>query len=764
MSSRSKRGIASIDLEGTVGPRTFRILALAGIGILTASYVRVLHQDVTSVVGGSETLFAVVAAMLVAATVLAYAIRPRTAVLTATVAAAVGFSYYLSAAGVELGVAISAWDALLSDAITLATGLPILRMVEAGTWALGFAPGPVFLSWYLAMRERYVLSVVPGGFALLFLVLTGNAGITLTMLGTLGAITAVAFGELAHRGGSIAQADILAILFALMIALSLSVTFVPGGDGGGGPTFLDTDGPQTLEGTIDSSPGHSGISGQVDLSPEVRFTAESEQPSYWRTGVYDRFTGDEWVRTGDTTEYDGTLDSPPGDYDTVEQEIDVETEIGTMPMAAHPLSVEGSGIGVAEVTDHGQIHPVETLLERDEYTVESAVLDPEPNELRTAGLNYPDEIQASEYRQTPEDTSSEFEEETAEIVEDADNPYEKAAAIESHLRSSKDYSLDVEKPSGNVAEDFLLEMDEGYCVYFATAMTQMLRTEDVPARYVTGYAEGQQVDDDEWVVRGLDAHAWVEVYFPGHGWVEFEPTPPGDRQDAHDDVLQDARDEGQSGIDTDQSEDVPLEEEEDEDEDPDGEDPDENETEDPDENGSENGNESESGEESNENESSPDPDETGGTDTESEDEESILPSLSFEDIVIGLSLLVGLGAGIRRSGVGSHVSQTAHLYWHGSRDTPSEDAERAYNRLEILLERTYRSRRKSESAREYLATLSETDELDPRIIEVGKTYELAKYSEEISQERADEAIDLVDELAREQLPVIGNSPETRTDH
>ncbi|GAB7019278.1 transglutaminase domain-containing protein [Halostagnicola bangensis] len=756
MSSRSKRGVTSVDLDGTVGPRAFRIVALGGIGILTASYVRVLHQDVTSVVGGTETLFAIVAAMLVAATVLAYTIRPRTAILAATVAAAVGFSYYLNAAGVELGVAISAWDALLSDAITLATGLPILRMVEAGTWALGFAPGPVFLSWYLAMRERYVWSVVPGGFALLFLVLTGNAGITVTMLGTLGAITAVAFGELAHRDGSIAQADILAIIFALMIALSLSVTVIPGGDNGG-PVFIDSDGPQTLEGTIDSSPGHSGIGGQVDLSPEVRFTAESERASYWRTGVYDRFTGDEWVRTGDTSEYDGSLESPPGDYETVEQEIDLETEIGTMPMAAHPLSVEGSGIGVAEVTDHGQIHPVETLLERDEYTVESAVLDPEPNELRTAGRNYPDEIQDSEYRQTPEDTSSEFEEETADIVEDADNPYEKAVAIESHLRSSKDYSLDVEKPSGNVAEDFLLEMDEGYCVYFATAMTQMLRSEDVPARYVTGYAEGQQVDDDEWVVRGLDAHAWVEVYFPGHGWVEFEPTPPGDRQDAHDDVLQDARDEGQSGIDTEQSEDIPLEEEEEED--PDGDGPDENGTEDPDENGSEDGTESEERNESNGNESGPDPDDSGGTDTESEDEESMLPSISFEDAVIGLSLVVGLVAGIRRSGVGSHVSRTAHLYWHGSQDTPAADAERAYRRLEILLERTYRPRRENESVREYLATLSETDELDPRIDEVGKTYELAKYSGDISRERTDEAIELVDELARERLPVIGNSTD-----
>ncbi|AHG00485.1 transglutaminase [Halostagnicola larsenii XH-48] len=761
MSSQSKRRVASVDLDGAVGPKTFRILALGGIGMLTASYLRVLHQDITSVVGGSGTLLAIIAASMVAATALAYTIRPRTAVIATLVAAVCGFAYYLSAAGINLGIAIGAWDSLLSDALTLATGLSILRMVEAGTWAFGFAPGPVFLSWYLAMRKRYVLSVVPGGFALLFLVLTGNAGIAVTLFGTLGGITAVAFGELARRDGSIAQADVLAIAFALMIALSLSVTVVPGGQNSG-PIFRDSGGPTTLEGTIDASPSQSEIGGPVDLSPEVRFTATAEEPAYWRTGVYDRFTGDGWVRTGEMSTYDGRLESPPGEYETVEQEIDLETAIQTMPTAAQPLTVESSSISVAEVSDHGQLHPAETLLAQDSYTVESAVVDPGPNELRAAGTNYPSEIRDSEYRQLPEGTSDEFEAETAAIVEDADSPYEKASAIESHLRSSKGYSLDVEKPSGNVAENFLLEMDEGYCVYFATAMTQMLRAEDVPARYVAGYATGQQVDDNEWVVRGLDSHAWVEVYFPGHGWVEFDPTPPSDRQGANNDALQDAREQGQSGIDTDQSEDVPIEDEQaGEDTDPNT----ENESEDPNENESE-ANESNEGNESNGNQSAPGPENVDGVDTTTgpEDEGGILSSLSFENVVIGLSALVALVAGAHRSGVGSHVSRTAHLYWHGSRETPTDDAVRAYRRLEILLERAYRPRRDSESTREYLAALASTNELDPRVQRVGQAYELATYSGEISRERADEAIELVDELARERVPVIGDSDKTGADH
>ncbi|KDE59902.1 transglutaminase [Halostagnicola sp. A56] len=764
MSSRSERRAASIDLDGAVGQRSFRALALGGVGVLTASYVRVLHQEVTSVVGGSQTLLALAVASMVAATVLAYTIRPRTAALAALVAAVGGFAYYLSAAGIELGVAIAAWDRLLSDAFTLATGLSILRMVEAGTWAFGFVPGPVFLSWYLAMRKRYVWSVVPGGFALLFLVLTGNAAIPVTLLGTLGGIAAVAFGELARRGGSIAQADILAIAFALMIALSLSVTAVPGGENGG-PAFRDVGGPSTLEGAIDGSPSQSDIGGPVDLSPEVRFTATVDEPTYWRTGVYDRFTGDGWIRTGSMSPYDGRLESPPGEYETLVQEIDLETEIQTMPTAAQPLSVESDTVSAAEVSDHGQLHPTETLLEQDSYAVESAVVDPEPAALRTAGTDYPAEIRDSEYRQLPESTAAAFEAETASIVADADTPYEKASAIESHLRSSKGYSLDVEKPSGNVAEKFLLEMDEGYCVYFATAMTQMLRAEDVPARYVTGYGAGQQVDDDEWVVRGLDSHAWVEVYFPDHGWVTFDPTPPGDRQGANADAIQDARESGQSGIDTDQSEDVPIEDEE-PDDDPDSTEPDTgNESEQPKENTSET-NESEQPNESNGSQSPSTPGGVGeeNTDTNAENEGGLLSSLSFETLAIGLSALVAVVAGAHRSGVGSYVSQTAHLYWHGSRKTPAADAVRAYRRLEVLLERSYRPRRESESTREYLAALEEDVDLDPRVERVSETYELATYRGTVSRERADEAIDLVDELARERLPMVGDSGTTSDDH
>jgi hypothetical protein len=95
-------------------------------------------------------------------------------------------------------------------------------------------------------------------------------------------------------------------------------------------------------------------------------------------------------------------------------------------------------------------------------------------------------------------------------------------------------------PDGDVATQFVTEMEAGYCEYFATSMVAMLRTQDIPARYVVGYSNGERVDDGRYEVRGMNAHAWVEVYFPKYGWVTFDPTPAAERQAEEDATLEEA--------------------------------------------------------------------------------------------------------------------------------------------------------------------------------------------------------------------------------
>ena len=80
-------------------------------------------------------------------------------------------------------------------------------------------------------------------------------------------------------------------------------------------------------------------------------------------------------------------------------------------------------------------------------------------------------------------------------------------------------------PAGQDPLDwFLFHSKKGFCNYYATAEVLLLRSAGIPARMVVGFAQGEFDPPNHYVVRQRDSHAWPEVYFPGIGWVEFEPT------------------------------------------------------------------------------------------------------------------------------------------------------------------------------------------------------------------------------------------------
>ena len=105
-------------------------------------------------------------------------------------------------------------------------------------------------------------------------------------------------------------------------------------------------------------------------------------------------------------------------------------------------------------------------------------------------------------------------------------PYDQALALQSFLSRSFRYTLDVEDQPANVdfVTRFLLDTKEGYCTYFASAMTVLCRMVGLPARYVEGYVADPDTHGEA-IVTGLSAHAWTEVYFKGFGWLTFDATP-----------------------------------------------------------------------------------------------------------------------------------------------------------------------------------------------------------------------------------------------
>jgi transglutaminase-like putative cysteine protease len=248
--------------------------------------------------------------------------------------------------------------------------------------------------------------------------------------------------------------------------------------------------------------------------------------SYFRVASYGRYTGTGWERTAVSGSV-SALEPPPGAAETVRIRYRVERPVRTLPAPWRPTAYDGPAASVSE----GALEPDRPLQRGDEFTVTSRRPVWSGPELRTAGSDYPEDLRRR-YTQLPDDTPTELQATAAEVTADAETPYENAVAVNRWLRTRKNYSLQVERPEGDVATAFATGMDAGYCQYFATTMAAMLRAEGVPARYVTGYTPYEQVGPGQHVVRGKYAHTWVEVYFPEVGWVPFDPTPPTERQAA----------------------------------------------------------------------------------------------------------------------------------------------------------------------------------------------------------------------------------------
>lgn len=115
------------------------------------------------------------------------------------------------------------------------------------------------------------------------------------------------------------------------------------------------------------------------------------------------------------------------------------------------------------------------------------------------------------------------------LAEGADSQYDKVRNVQQFLQQEYTYTKvnTAVPPSGRDFVDyFLFDARQGYCNHFSTAMAVLLRTQGIPTRWVKGFAPGEATSPGHYSIKGVDAHAWVEVYFDAIGWVPFEATPP----------------------------------------------------------------------------------------------------------------------------------------------------------------------------------------------------------------------------------------------
>jgi transglutaminase-like putative cysteine protease len=162
-----------------------------------------------------------------------------------------------------------------------------------------------------------------------------------------------------------------------------------------------------------------------------------------------------------------------------------------------------------------------------QYEVISQVGMPSPGQLRAAPAHYSEEMRFL-YLRLPPQLDPRIKELAQTLTAHATNNYDRAIAIRDYLRDHFTYTLN---PAGiqpnHPISSFLFQVKKGYCEYFASAMAVMLRTLGIPARIVNGFQTGSyNTIGKDFVVLARDAHRWVEVYFPGYGWIPFDPTPP----------------------------------------------------------------------------------------------------------------------------------------------------------------------------------------------------------------------------------------------
>ena len=162
------------------------------------------------------------------------------------------------------------------------------------------------------------------------------------------------------------------------------------------------------------------------------------------------------------------------------------------------------------------------------YQLTASVSSATPTDLRSASAEYAPWLW-SRYIRLPHDMPPRVAQLARQIAADANaqTPYDQAVAIETYLKNNLAYNLNIDPPpfGADGVDHFLFESRQGYSEYFGSAMTVLTRSIGIPARMTTGYTGGQIGPDGLYQVSDRHSHGWAEVYFPGYGWIPFEPTP-----------------------------------------------------------------------------------------------------------------------------------------------------------------------------------------------------------------------------------------------
>ncbi len=208
--------------------------------------------------------------------------------------------------------------------------------------------------------------------------------------------------------------------------------------------------------------------------------------------------------------------------------FDLRTWEGLTYQVVSNVPVPDLGVLASRPGQRDRLSPIfQEAADRGVFTVQ-------PKAPTAQGLVRPEDI--GDYLDLPGEFEPTLGTKAAELTLDGTTAFEKALLLEAWFRDPTVFTYSIDIDPGHSARDladWILDEDSpnyrtGYCEQFATAMAAMARSLGIPSRVVLGFTPGEMTNDGRIVVRGKNAHAWVELWMNGQGWIRFDPTPRGD--------------------------------------------------------------------------------------------------------------------------------------------------------------------------------------------------------------------------------------------
>ncbi|QTD43060.1 transglutaminase domain-containing protein [Sporosarcina sp. Te-1] len=302
----------------------------------------------------------------------------------------------------------------------------------------------------------------------------------------------------------------------------------------------------TMTSTSGYDPDDSVLGGPFTPDHTVVFEAKVASKQYWRIETKSTYTSKGWEqhpREGQVHSFfpgDLLEDRQPPVEDKELQPQKAELRIlESLPYVAYPYGTTNintrQDIILHRLFDSERIWVTKNNadLELDSYEIEFVEPTYSMKALRETSMDdYSGAIDFSPYLQLPEEVPDRVKELAKTITENEESVYDKAKAIERYFRNNgftyDQKNVPIPREGEDYVDQFLFDTKRGYCDNFSTSMVVLLRSVDIPARWVKGFAPGESKLNNQrervYEVTNNEAHSWVEAYMPGIGWMPFEPT------------------------------------------------------------------------------------------------------------------------------------------------------------------------------------------------------------------------------------------------